>query len=101
MNRAGVRQPRGRGSMGRNNKNGASPHHAFPRLWGSIEVALGTHWGGFGVAIGCLSTRFDVALMSLWEAFRGLWPLFLLSALCFCQSVALGGFVWSLSGASG
>src|ERR1035437_3094920 len=83
---------------------GSSSFEACPvalwEPWGGFVGALGTYWGGFGVAIGCLSTRFDVALMSLWEAFRGLWRLFLLSALCFCQSVALGGFVWSLSGAS-
>src|ERR1035437_5617741 len=39
-----------------------------------FEVALGSHWGGFGVAIGCLSTRFVVAL--IWA--------FLVSTFCFC-----------------
>jgi hypothetical protein len=35
-----------------------------------FEVALGEPWGGFRVAIGCLSTRFDVALRWLRVALR-------------------------------
>jgi hypothetical protein len=56
-------------------------------LWGSIRVALvpplRSHWGGFGVAIGCLSTRFGVALRSHWVALRRLSPPFLLSVFYF------------------
>jgi hypothetical protein len=37
--------------------------------WGSLRVALGAHWGGFGFPIGWLSTGFGGALGALWGGF--------------------------------
>jgi len=56
-------------------------------------MALGSHWGGFGVAIGCLSTRFGVALRSHWVAcaVRRFYFCFILSAFCFCLALACPG----------
>jgi hypothetical protein len=72
--------------------------HAFPRLWGSIGVALETHWGRIVGALGWLWSRnrlpintlcggFDVALGGL----RGAAPPLLFSTFCFLLSLG-GGF---------
>ena len=52
-----------------------------------FEVALGSHWGGFGVPIGWLSVGFEVALGWLWT------PEYMPSiCLLYGFAVALGGF---------
>src|ERR1039458_6691206 len=45
------------------------PEVALLALCGSLVDALGSHWGGFGVATAWLSTRIGVALMSHWGGF--------------------------------
>jgi hypothetical protein len=87
---------------------------ALWELWGGFRVALGWLWGAYRLAINTLCGGFDVALMWLWLACRGqnqnktpliqiplqnLSSPFLLSALCFCESVALGDFAGCLCGA--
>src|ERR1039458_3652265 len=52
-----------------------------------FEVALGSHWGGFGVPIGWLSVGFEVALGWLWT------PEYMPSiCLLYGFGVAWGGF---------
>src|ERR1035441_10355651 len=70
-------------------------------IWphGGLELALGSHWGRIGVALGWLWGRNRLPTNTLWGGFdvalgglRGLPPLFLLSAFGSLLSLR-GGFV--------
>jgi len=75
------------------------------RLQHGSEVALGSHWGRIGVALGWLWSRNWLPINTLCGGFEValMWPFwfqyFSFQHFSFCQNVALGGFAGCLSGA--
>src|ERR1035441_10324958 len=64
------RRKRGGGTQGEQEENTKEIRREYEGIWlaSRLYLALGSYWGGFGVALGCLSLGYQQALRWLWAA---------------------------------